>query len=142
MPGGSGRKLRGSLLEIGGWRLLHFFIREKLLMQQPPILEFTILLSLLASVIYGQNLKVDVNLVNVFATVKDDRGNFITDLSKEDFRVYDDDQLQDVRVFEKQDKVDSSIGLLMDASGSMVDIIPYMRCCVRDLERTIRQTDD
>jgi len=111
-------------------------------MQQPPILEFTILLSLLASVIYGQNLKVDVNLVNVFATVKDDRGNFITDLSKEDFRVYDDDQLQDVRVFEKQDKVDSSIGLLMDASGSMVDIIPYMRRGVRDFTRAISKNDD
>jgi len=122
--------------------LLHFFIRKKFLMQQPPILEFTILLSLLASVIYGQNLKVDVNLVNVFATVKDDRGNFITDLSKEDFRVYDDDQLQDVRVFEKQDKVDSSIGLLMDASGSMVDIIPYMRRGVRDFTRAISKNDD
>ena len=122
--------------------MLHFFIRKKFLMQQPPILEFTILLSLLASVIYGQNLKVDVNLVNVFATVKDDRGNFITDLSKEDFRVYDDDQLQDVRVFEKQDKVDSSIGLLMDASGSMVDIIPYMRRGVRDFTRAISKNDD
>jgi len=111
-------------------------------MKQPPILEFTILVCLLSSVIFGQTLKVDVNLVNVFATIKDDRGNFVTDLSKEDFRVYDDNQLQDVRVFEKQDKVESSIGLLMDASGSMVDIIPYMRRGVRDFTRTLPKTDD
>ena len=111
-------------------------------MKQPPILEFTIVVCLLSSVIFGQTLKVDVNLVDVFATVKDDRGNFVTDLSKEDFRVYDDNQLQDVRVFEKQDKVESSIGLLMDASGSMVDIIPYMRRGVRDFTRTLPKTDD
>ena len=111
-------------------------------MKQGPILEFTIVVCLLSSVIFGQTLKVDVNLVNVFATVKDDRGNFVTDLSKEDFRVYDDNQLQDVRVFEKQDKVESSIGLLMDASGSMVDIIPYMRRGVRDFTRTLPKTDD
>ena len=118
------------------------FHPKKSPMKQPPILEFTILVCLLSSVIFGQTLKVDVNLVNVFATIKDDRGNFVTDLSKEDFRVYDDNQLQDVRVFEKQDKVESSIGLLMDASGSMVDIIPYMRRGVRDFTRTLPKTDD
>ena len=124
-------------MEVAG-----LFHPKKSPMKQPPILEFTIVVCLLSSVIFGQTLKVDVNLVNVFATVKDDRGNFVTDLSKEDFRVYDDNQLQDVRVFEKQDKVESSIGLLMDASGSMVDIIPYMRRGVRDFTRTLPKTDD
>ncbi|HYR42891.1 MAG TPA: VWA domain-containing protein [Terriglobia bacterium] len=88
-----------------------------------------------------QTLKVEVNLVNVFATVKDNQGNFITGLSKEDFRVYDDDQVQDVRVFEKQDKVESAIGILMDNSGSMVDIIPYMRRGVRDFTRGLPKHD-
>jgi len=112
-------------------------------MKQLPILEFSVLVCLLLPpLIYGQTLKVDVNLVNVFATVKDDRGNFITDLSKEDFRVYDDDQLQDVRVFEKQDKVESSIGLLVDTSGSMIDIIPYVRRGVRDFTRALPKNDD
>ena len=90
----------------------------------------------------GQTLKVDVNLVNVFATVKDDRGNFITNLSKEDFRVYEDDQLQDVQVFEKQDKVESSIGILMDNSGSMIDIMPYMKRGVRDFARALPKGDN
>jgi VWFA-related protein len=92
---------------------------------------------------YGQQtLKVDVNLVNVFATVKDDRGNFVTNLAKEDFHVYDDDQLQDVQVFEKQDKVESSIGILMDNSGSMVDIMPYMKRGVRDFARILPKSDN
>src|SRR5207302_11114869 len=63
-----------------------------------------------------QTLKVDVNLVNIFATVKDDHGQFVSNLTKDDFRVYEDDQLQDIQVFETQEKVDSSIGMLMDTS--------------------------
>jgi Ca-activated chloride channel family protein len=89
-----------------------------------------------------QTLKVDVNLVSVFATVKDSRGNFVTTLSKDDFRVYDDDQLQDVQVFEKQDQVESAIGLLLDTSGSMVDIMPYMKRGVHDFTRALRKNED
>src|SRR5262249_24183026 len=72
-------------------------------------------------------LRVDVNLVNVFATVKNERGEFVTGLTRDDFRVYEDDELQEIRVFENQDRVASSIGILMDTSGSMVDILPYMK---------------
>ena len=97
---------------------------------------------LVCSIAYAQTLKIDVNLVNVFATVKDDRGNFVPNLSKEDFRVYDDDQLQDIQVFEKQDKVESSIGILLDTSGSMVDIIPYMKRGVRDFAHVLPKRDE
>jgi len=97
---------------------------------------------LLSTIAYAQTLKVDVNLVNVFATVKDDHGNFVSNLSKEDFRLYDDDQPQDVQIFEKQDKVDSSVGILLDTSGSMVDIIPYMKRGVRDFARVLPRRDE
>jgi Ca-activated chloride channel homolog len=95
-----------------------------------------------ATVAYAQTLKVDVNLVNVFATVKDGHGDFVTNLSRDDFRVYDDDQPQDIQVFEKQNKVDSAIGILLDTSGSMVDIIPYMKRGVRDFARVLPKKDD
>ncbi len=84
-----------------------------------------------------QTLKVDVNLVNVFATVKDNEGNFVTNLTKDDFRIYEDDQLQGIQIFEKQDKVDSAIGILMDTSGSMVDIMPFMKRGIRDFTRAL-----
>jgi len=90
----------------------------------------------------SQTLKVDVNLVNIFATVKDQQGNFVTNLTKDDFRVYEDDEPQDVQIFERQDKVDSSIGLAMDTSGSMVDIIPFMTRGIRDFTRALPRTDD
>jgi Ca-activated chloride channel homolog len=90
----------------------------------------------------AQTLKVDVNLINIFATVKDDRGNFVTNLTKDDFRVYEDDQLQNIQIFEKQDNVDSAIGMLLDTSGSMVDILPYMRRGVRDFARDLPKRHD
>src|SRR5262245_22896655 len=57
---------------------------------------------LLASSPQQTTLKVDVNLVNVFVAVKDAAGNFVTGLSQDDFRIYDDDELQKIDVFETQ----------------------------------------
>jgi Ca-activated chloride channel homolog len=112
----------------------------------PPSRNIACLVSLcLGALVYhsaAQTLKVDVNLINVFATVKDERGNFVTDLTKDDFRVYEDDQLQNIQIFEKQDNVDSTIGILLDTSGSMVDILPYMRRGVRDFARNLAKSHD
>jgi Ca-activated chloride channel family protein len=85
---------------------------------------------------------VDVNLVNVFATVQDQSGQFITDLDRNNFKVYEDDVLQEIQVFEKQDQVQSAIGILMDTSGSMVDILPLMVRGVREFTRSIPRLDD
>jgi VWFA-related protein len=93
-------------------------------------------------VLAQQTLKVDVNLVNIFATIKDQQGNFVENLDKTDFRLYEDGQPQDIQIFEKQDKVDSSIGILMDTSGSMVDIIPFMTRGIRDFTRAMPRSDD
>jgi VWFA-related protein len=43
--------------------------------------------------------KVEVNYVEVDASVLDERGEFVRDLRKEDFQVFEDGQLQDVSVF-------------------------------------------
>src|SRR6185295_13815470 len=105
-------------------------------------LRIALLICICIPLCFAQTLKVDVNLINVFATVKDRRGNFVTDLSKDDFRVYEDGQLQDIQIFEKQDKVDSTVGVLMDTSGSMVDILPYMKRGIRDFTRALPKNND
>ena len=59
-----------------------------------------------------------VELVNVTATVTDDNGRFVSGLRKEDFTVFDDGVRQDVTYF-SNDRVPVSLGIVLDASGSM-----------------------
>jgi VWFA-related protein len=73
-----------------------------------------------------QTLKVDVELVNVVSTVQDLAGRYVTGLDQSDFHVYDDGVEQKISVFEKQD-VESAVGILVDNSLSMADILPMMK---------------
>jgi Ca-activated chloride channel family protein len=59
-----------------------------------------------------------VELINVNATVTDQFGRFVPGLNKDDFRVYDDEQLQAVTHFNAE-RVPVSLGIVLDTSGSM-----------------------
>jgi len=59
-----------------------------------------------------------VELVNVNATVTDQSGRFVSGLTQNDFRVYDDEQLQKVTHFSAE-RVPVSLGILLDTSASM-----------------------
>lgn len=59
-----------------------------------------------------------VELINVTATVTDGSGRFVPDLRKEDFRVYQDDELQQITHFNSE-RVPVSLGIILDTSGSM-----------------------
>jgi len=66
----------------------------------------------------GFRFKSGVEFVNVTATVTDGNGRFVSGLRQEDFSVYEDGQLQEVSHF-SSDRVPVSLGILLDASGSM-----------------------
>jgi len=59
-----------------------------------------------------------IELINVTATVTDDEGRFVGDLSKEDFSVFEDGKRQNISQFTRE-RVPVSLGILLDASGSM-----------------------
>src|SRR5262245_14836394 len=59
-----------------------------------------------------------VELINVNATVTDQSGRFVSGLTRDDFRVFDDEQLQTVTHFSAE-RVPVSLGILLDTSGSM-----------------------
>jgi Ca-activated chloride channel family protein len=59
-----------------------------------------------------------VELINVTATVTDDRGRFVSGLRAEDFIVYDDDEPQTISHFSAE-RVPVSLGFALDTSGSM-----------------------
>jgi Ca-activated chloride channel family protein len=87
-------------------------------------------------------LKVEVNLVNVFATVQDQHGDYVTGLDASDFRLYDDDVEQPIAIFEKEDQVESAVAILLDNSGSMVDILPLMKTGTLEFARQAKRLDD
>ncbi|HXZ20420.1 MAG TPA: VWA domain-containing protein, partial [Candidatus Acidoferrales bacterium] len=68
----------------------------------------------------GYRLKTDVGLVVLYASVLDERGNFVPSLQENNFRVYEDKVEQKLSVFRRED-VPVSLGLIVDNSGSMRD---------------------
>jgi Ca-activated chloride channel homolog len=62
--------------------------------------------------------KTGIELINVTATVTDENGRFVSGLHKEDFRVYQDNELQNVTHFNNE-RVPVSLGIVLDTSGSM-----------------------
>ena len=68
----------------------------------------------------GFRFRSGVELINVTATVTDDDGRFVAGLTKDDFTVYEDGERQEVTHFSNE-RVPVSLGIALDASGSMTD---------------------
>lgn len=66
----------------------------------------------------GPTFRVNVRLVNVFATVTDARGAPVADLAKADFRVLEDGIPQTISVFDRESEMPLSIVLAVDTSLS------------------------
>lgn len=64
------------------------------------------------------NLRIDSSLVLIPAQVTTRAGSPIVDLTRKDFRIYEDGTEQEIAYFAKDD-APVSIGLLLDSSGSM-----------------------
>ncbi len=63
-------------------------------------------------------IRVEVNQVNLFATVRDKHKSIVTGLTKDDFQVYEDGQLQEITNFSAESDLPITLGMLMDTSGS------------------------
>jgi len=87
------------------------------------------------------SFKVDVTLINITSTVTDKNGNYVTDLKKEDFRVYEDGVLQGITYFNSGD-VPVSVGILLDTSGSMIDKLPEAKDALEHFAKTINPEDE
>jgi Ca-activated chloride channel homolog len=69
--------------------------------------------------------KTNVSLVRAVATVKNQAGELVGSLKKEDFEIYDNGVKQDVSVFERQTEQPLSIVLMLDVSGSTNKDLKY-----------------
>jgi Ca-activated chloride channel homolog len=89
----------------------------------------------------GERLRVDVNLVVVPVTVTDGLNRLVTGLEKENFFIFSDGVLQDVRTFSVED-APVSIGIVLDLSGSMTNKVEKAKQAILQLLKTSNPQDE
>jgi Ca-activated chloride channel family protein len=73
----------------------------------------------------NQTIRVPVNLVDVLFTVLNRRNKLVPDLDKNDFKIFDDKNPQEIRYFSKQTDLPLRIGMLLDTSNSIRDRLKF-----------------
>jgi VWFA-related protein len=63
-------------------------------------------------------IKVQTEVVNVYAVVKDHKGRLITDLNRSDFQITEDGVPQQIRYFSRATSIPLTLGILVDTSPS------------------------
>jgi Ca-activated chloride channel homolog len=102
---------------------------------------FALLLTAAAVIASGQ-VRVDVRLVNVVATVTDTHGRNVPNLSVDDFVLEEDGKPQQITHFSQDQNVPVSVGILLDTSGSMDRKIRTAVEAVERFSRRIHQNDE
>ena len=84
--------------------------------------------------------RVDVRLVEVHATFRDEQGRYLDDLSKEQILVLEDGKPQDIVAFEPPD-TRLTCGILLDITGSMQRALPAVQSAVLRFIDLLRDRD-
>jgi Ca-activated chloride channel homolog len=98
---------------------------------------FVALFSICAT--FAAQVRVDVRLVNIIATVTDEAGRYVGNLTADDFLVQEDGAPQTISHFSQDHDVPVSVGIILDTSGSMERKI---RTAVDAVDRFIRRTHE
>jgi len=85
----------------------------------------------------NNNIKVRVEVVNVPVTVLDRRGMPVIDLTKEDFKVYEDGKPQSIRYFSSETMPPLRIGLLVDTSNSARFVLKFEKDAASEFAYTM-----
>jgi VWFA-related protein len=100
------------------------------------------IVSLLAIPLVAAQLKVEVQLVNVVATVTDDRGRYVSHLTQDDLIIEEDGKVQEIVHFSQSNDLPVSMGIVLDTSGSMERKISTAVRAVERFIRMIHEDDD
>src|SRR5580692_1060934 len=85
----------------------------------------------------------DVNVVNVFATVRDKKGQILRNLTKDDFTLAEDGRPQTIRYFSQESGLPLTLGLLVDTSMSQRRVLGKERdASYRFLDQVLREDRD
>ncbi len=87
-------------------------------------------------------LRVDVRLVNIYATVIDTSGRYVDGLKKTDFIVQEDGRRQELSHFDHNQDTPVSLGVVLDTSGSMISKLDTATDAIDRFIRTVHPDDD
>jgi len=103
---------------------------------------FTLIGLLLLVGVVAAQLRVDVQLVNVVATVTDSQGRYVEGLQASDFTLREDGNLQQISHFAASTDLPISVGIVLDTSTSMERKISTATRAVDRFLRGIHADDD
>jgi VWFA-related protein len=83
----------------------------------------------------------DVNVVNVFATVRDKKGQIVKNLTKDDFLLDEEGRPQTIKYFSQESNLPLTLGLLVDTSGSMRNVLEEERSASRRFFEQVLRPD-
>jgi len=84
-----------------------------------------------------------VNVVNVFATVRNKQGQIIRNLTRDDFQVDEEGRPQTIGYFSQESNLPLTLGLLVDTSGSQRRVLGQERTAsYKFLEQVLREDKD
>jgi VWFA-related protein len=85
----------------------------------------------------------DVNVVNVFATVRDKKGAIVKDLKQEDFTIEEDGKPQAIKYFSREIDLPLKLGLSVDTSPSQRRVLDQERgASYKFLDQVLREGKD
>jgi Ca-activated chloride channel family protein len=87
-------------------------------------------------------LAVEVELVNVTATVLDTQGRYVEGLTVDDFKIFEDGIEQEISFFSHDQRVPVSMGILVDTSGSMRHKLQQALQTARELAMALSPEDE
>jgi Ca-activated chloride channel homolog len=86
-------------------------------------------------------IRVETNLTNIFFTAADQNKRFISDLKKEDIRVLEDGQPQEIFTFQQNIDLPLSIAILIDTSQSEERTLPDEKAAARSFLESVMRPD-
>jgi len=117
-----------------------------------PLLVFTVGSVLLAQTPPAQQkqlpddlptIKVDVDVVNILASVRDKKNSLVPNLEQKDFTVLEDGKPQPIKYFTRETDLPLTIGLLIDVSGSQRNLIQIERDAASEFfSQVLRKKDE
>jgi VWFA-related protein len=87
-------------------------------------------------------IRLDVNLVSIFASVRGKNNALISNLEKSDFKIYEDAKEQQIKNFTRETDLPLTLGLLVDTSSSQERLIDTeQRAASQFFSKVIREKD-